>query len=266
MFEYKAISQPTESGGISNNGPSVQIPKSNRRQLPALVAGTVLAICAFVLLGVSAIVPKENNADKSGSKMMAMANGDILQGSGEPLFIDGAQLKSSFCKISCSSPCSKFPSVYGELCCEWSQSSSGHVCALSISSGGICTCGAPMDSSVLPVPVDPFKPPSNPVNPVPVPVPQPAAAPSPASTQGAPAPGSNSGFHPFPTMSWNWNPYPTMAWLPFNPINIPENGTPCKRMCKHPCGWSQSNGESLCCETSNGGCDMAQINGQCYCG
>ena len=84
----------------------------------------------------------------------------------------------------------------------------------------------------------------------------------------APAPAissSNSnGFHPNPT--WSWNPYPTIAWLPINPINIPDNSTPCKRFCRHPCGWGWSMGESVCCEASaNGGCDMVQINGYCYC-
>lgn len=186
------------------------------------------------------------------------------QNDGDSLFLSGDQIVTSYCKTSCSSPCSSYPSEYGELCCEWSQSPSGNkICALSMSDKGVCTCGiASKMTTAAGIYMKPL----------------PNASPSPASSQGdSPTPGlmgaaypySNNQnlYHPNPTIQWNWNPYPTMSWLPFNPITAPENGTPCKRMCRRPCGWMQLNGESFCCETSfSGGCDMAQINGQCYCG
>ena len=68
---------------------------------------------------------------------------------------------------------------------------------------------------------------------------------------------------------WNNDWFPPSSWLPFppfEPIKVPDTATPCKTHCEHACGWSQSNGVSLCCEPdAQGQCGMGQKNGKCYC-
>lgn len=64
----------------------------------------------------------------------------------------------------------------------------------------------------------------------------------------------------------NWEPMPWMPWKPIKPIKVPDDAEKCQKHCDHPCGWSQSNGKSLCCETKPGkSCSMTQVNGDCYC-
>jgi len=179
-------------------------------------------------------------------------------------FASGVDLEAGFCKTSCSSACSKFSSVYGELCCEWSESTLGDsICGMSISKGGLCTCGSPANAKVS------GNVPSQSKDPLQViPAPIPVSAPS-QKVEAAFEPFPTMEFHPFPTMAWlpfpKFNPFPTMAWIPFKPITIPEGATECLRSCRHPCGWSQNNGDSFCCETSSQGCGMTTINGKCYC-
>ena len=140
------------------------------------------------------------------------------------------------CKSSCQDPCDWGWSYGQSVCCEMTASG---VCGLA-QINGLCYCT--LDHVVPPVLV-------------PVPASAPAPSPSPSEVESASS----------------WNPFPTMAWLQFNPIkfnpiHVPDNATPCKRSCVHPCGWSQSNGESFCCETSPSGCSMTTMNGACYCG
>ena len=254
----------------------------NTRRYKGVVAFLLVSLSTIFVIILSTVTTNSADASPSNSNVAIDAGSSdmhkySLQGSDVPLFIEGTSLTASFCKTSCKSPCSTFPSVYGELCCDWSISSDGQLCALNISPAGICTCGAPPDASDVI---------SDPTRTHPVPAPFPASAPLPVPKKpeqdstpvshptAVPVNNAQHGFQPFPTMAWipfpefpKWNPYPTMAWLPFNPIKVPENGTPCKKECKHACGWSQSNGESVCCETSpSGGCDMTQINGECFCG
>jgi len=183
-------------------------------------------------------------------------------------------LKLSFCQTSCTDSCSTYMSVYGQLCCNWAEHQTGErSCTLRVEDDGICTCGVPHNVNAINSGI--YEQESDKTDNVPAAEPSvmlKSTQTSGGNTESSPTTNSNSipigggGYHPYPTMSWNWNPYPTMAWIPFNPITIPSSSTPCKHYCRHPCGWSSYYGESLCCETSqNGGCDMAQINGQCYC-
>ena len=61
-----------------------------------------------------------------------------------------------------------------------------------------------------------------------------------------------------------WDGFPNLPWFP---IEVPENATPCKRSCEQPCGWSQSYGKTYCCErkASSSECSVTNINGACYC-
>ncbi len=93
---------------------------------------------------------------------------------------------------------------------------------------------------------------------LPVPVPVPVESPR-ESPKHAHVPSNDDNWEPMP---FGW-----MPWKPFKPISLPDDATPCKRHCAHPCGWSQSGGASYCCEEVPGKpCSQTQINGKCYCG
>ena len=131
--------------------------------------------------------------------------------------------------------------MYGPLCCDWIVSSDGaKTCSQTISAGNVCTCSG-----------------NAPVQSVPVPIPAPVPEPKPSNSEKKK---KDDDFF--------WEPMPDMpGWLPFNPIDVPKDGTPCKKHCDNACGWSQSNGDALCCDPNpkTGACGQAQINGKCYC-
>lgn len=243
---------------IENNSENNSFQKFLKRNKKLFIVGGSFALLSITLLCSFAYMKNisANEYDMSNeAKISLEATGDTFT---------WGELKSSFCKTSCTNPCAKFPSMYGELCCNWTPApGGGAVCALGVTASGTCTCGTYDDSSSIVIP-------ALPPAPVPVPAPKPPVSPPTPVEQHHPTPGNDGGFfHPFPTMKWEpivFNPFPTMAWLPFNPIGIPEGATLCKKSCQHPCSQSQSNGESFCCEaTASGSCSTTQINGQCYC-
>lgn len=155
----------------------------------------------------------------------------------------GEALKAGgYCKVQCSDPCSLFPSVYGNLCCEWSHGpDGGKSCGLHVTKDNVCACDAPASSGG-----DEKPHPSEPV-----------AEPAPAPTEKKPK--NHGGWEPMP-----WLPFE--PFKPFKPIKVPDDAEPCKQQCDNPCSWSQSNGVSYCCETVPGkACSSTQINGQCFC-
>lgn len=220
------------------------------------IVGTALLTAAGLMLTILAI------GNYSGQVQ------EYQRASSAPLL--GVELKDvSYCKVQCSNPCSKFPSLYGDLCCDWSSlPGGGQVCAQMINKEGVCTCGIAAGSPGTPAPPAPGPAPA----PVPVPVSKEPDVPMP-SLYPTPAPVKNKGgFEPFPTMQWwpfpkmDFHPYPTMAWIPFQPIGIPPDATPCKRSCDHACGQTMINGETYCCEpNAHGGCGTTTVDGKCYC-
>lgn len=275
MFEYAKISQQKESSPLH-----AQVPISNKGWIrESKIMLFVVVLTSFLIFCIT--------LSKSGS--LNDGEGDVSSATIEkaniPLFITETPLLKSFCKTSCVSPCSKYSSAYGDLCCDWSFPSSGSKsCALSVSSTGICTCGTQSEMTfVSPVP-----------SPVVFPIPAivkleagtdksdqtaaaglPVPAPLPVGGPGKPSPSlgtmRSEDFHPFPTMAWiPFHPFPTMAWLPFKPIQGPGSGggggVPCKTQCANPCGWSVTNGNAFCCESTEHGCSMSTSNGQCFCG
>mmetsp|Transcript_33353 Transcript_33353/g.33973 ORF Transcript_33353/g.33973 Transcript_33353/m.33973 type:complete len:268 (+) Transcript_33353:125-928(+) len=267
MFQYQNVplqQQGSEASSLGRNDGTIQIERlpdseaadsSVCKRRSAIVAGAGLVLLSTVMFAVSF------SGKKSVPVRVSPMSGEqsAILGSSSDGFLGGAHMDASYCKTSCTSPCSKFPSVYGELCCEWSHSAAGTTCALSVSETGICTCGTPSDSSPVDVPGSGGSPTG------PVPAPKPVAGPAPSPQQGSGFhPWPTIGFHPWPTMGFH--PFPTMAWLPFNPIEVPDGAKECKLHCDNPCGWSQNNGESRCCESSSSGCGMTTINGKCYCG
>jgi len=161
---------------------------------------------------------------------------------------------NSYCKISCSNSCAEYQSVYGKLCCDWTLSSDGSkTCSQTINKDGACLCGnadTPSSGDASPGKIVVAPPTESPKS---------GPAPSPAGKQ-------HQHRH---DDDWNNDWFPPSSWLPFppfEPIKVPDNATPCKAHCDHPCGWSQSDGVSLCCEPSRSGqCSMSQSNGKCYC-
>ena len=143
-----------------------------------------------------------------------------------------------YCKVSCSDPCSTFPSVYGNLCCEWTHDADGgKSCGLHVTKENVCACdgisvpAADHDSGPVPVMV-------------------------PAREPAEKKPKKNDG----------WEPMPWLPFKPFKPISVPDDAEECKQHCDNPCSWSQSNGITYCCETVPGkSCSTTQINGKCFC-
>lgn len=161
--------------------------------------------------------------------------------------------QGGFCKTSCENACASFPSVYGNLCCEWTLSEEGDKsCQQKITKEGACLCGN--EGATVPSTADGT----------------PASVPAkiPVEVKKTLAPKEkrkdddwDSGWAPF----GGWEPMP--GWTPFKPIKVPEGATECKKQCDHPCGWSQSDGHRVCCEKeTDKDCSVTQINGKCYCG
>mmetsp|Transcript_7770 Transcript_7770/g.7842 ORF Transcript_7770/g.7842 Transcript_7770/m.7842 type:complete len:268 (-) Transcript_7770:214-1017(-) len=241
---YQNIST-NEDDNNNDNDTILHTPKSfiSRLRRPYIIAAVGLTL-AFVLL-------------LTARKGVPVRNKDILKSIGKD-FMGGEEIQATFCKTSCTSQCSSYSSVYGPLCCDWSEGNDGtKFCAQSISKEGACECGVSSTGTSPSGPGGPNKP-------------QPSGTPA---RKPAPAPHDDGGFHPFPTMAWmpfdddqgkkgggggGFEPF-----KPFKPIKVPKNSTPCKEVCDNPCG--QSDGR--CCDyTPKGNCDMTTIDGKCYCG
>jgi len=153
------------------------------------------------------------------------------------------QAGGGYCKVSCSDPCSTFPSVYGNLCCEWTHDADGgKSCGLHVTKENVCAC-----DGVVPKDHD-----SGSISSEPVPVMVPAREP----TEKKPKKKNDDG----------WEPMPWLPFKPFKPISIPDDAEECKQHCDNPCSWSQSNGVTYCCEIVPGkSCSTTQINGKCFC-
>jgi len=220
-----------------------------RSQFKLMLLSGILGVLllSMLIIGFSS-APVQTNAFRSDG---SQSSSDILE-AGDGAFLDGAALKSTFCKTSCNSPCSTVPSVYGELCCDWTKISTGdQVCAQSVSASGVCTCGVPEGSSVRP--------------------PVPVKAPTQKTTAAAPTPGFQPfGFQPFGFQPFGGGFQPfgfqPFGFTPISPIRVPDGATPCKSMCFNPCSSSEQNGVYTCCEaTASGSCGTAQVDGKCYC-
>ena len=140
-------------------------------------------------------------------------------------------------------------SVYGELCCEWSQSSEGSKsCDQRISKDHVCMCGSASSASDSSLPSEPVR--------------EPVLSPVQSPTEKKKKDHKSSGDD-------NWEPMPWLPFepfKPFKPIKVPDDAPECKTHCDNPCSWSQSNGQSYCCETVSGrSCSSTQVNGKCYC-
>lgn len=151
----------------------------------------------------------------------------------------------NYCKTSCTNSCSSYESIYGNLCCDWiKDSNGGQSCSLQVSSTGTCLCSNDLTNTVL-IPIQ-----------TPTIPPPPSIATTTIETNPTLKPHKNK----------NDDDFGFMPWIPWDPIEIPVDGTPCLKQCKKPCGESQSNNKYYCCEmNSKGTCSTTQINGKCYC-
>lgn len=234
--------------------------QKHTRKLVFIIATLMLTLAgAFLSLIVTGVY------NKHYSTGITATDSKSLYQSQQVLPLLGFELKDiSYCKVQCANPCSKFPSMYGDLCCDWSPLlDGGQICFQIINKDGVCTCGIPSGSSPVSSPKAPAAAPVRTIEPD---IPMPSFYPSPA-----PVP-KNKGFEPFPTMHWwpfpkmDFQPFPTMEWIPFQPIGVPADATPCKRSCDHACGQTMINGETFCCEpNAYGGCGTTTIDGKCYC-
>lgn len=245
LFQYQNVTQYSVESDVVNE---THEPEGNKHtfQIETTGAGrpqlitTMVAFCIFLTIVFAGIAFTGRTKPLVGEENVEAVSTSELPNT----FMGGASLSSSFCKTSCKSACSKFPSVYGELCCEWSPlSDGGTFCGMSIDHLGTCNCGGYATQSSLQVDNEEKLP---------------AQYPSKSSDF------SSTDFRPFPVM--DFHPFPTMAWLPFDPIVEPNQGTPCKSSCKNPCSQSMSNGVSYCCERNDHGtCGTTQVNGKCWC-
>lgn len=194
------------------------------------------SIALFTILCLSLFVTPFSNAHRYVCLGTSPAQSESLvslQAHSSPSLQSGG-----YCKVSCSDPCSTFPSVYGNLCCDWNHGSDGgKSCGLHISKDNVCACGGVTESDKD--------------NSEPVPVMSPVREPSEKKEKK-----KNDG----------WEPMPWLPFKPFKPISVPDDAEECKQHCDNPCSWSQSNGITYCCEAVPGkSCSTTQVNGKCYC-
>jgi hypothetical protein len=104
---YQNISTNKDDNTNDNDIP-LYTPRSFKSKLrrPYIIAALGLTL-AFVLL-------------LTARKGVPVGNKDMLKSIGKD-FMGGEEIKATFCKTSCTSQCSSYSSVYGPLCCDWSE-------------------------------------------------------------------------------------------------------------------------------------------------
>lgn len=161
---YQSVSGTEDAESTENEANASSTWRSPSKIMKLSALGLLGIVCVLLLV----------SRKSSKAEMMGSVNDGWMAGD---------KVEASYCKTSCTSQCSSYFSVYGPLCCDWSEGNDGtKFCAQSVSKEGKCECGVSSVDSQAPAPSK-------------AKIPHPTHAP-------AQAPHDDGGFHPFPTMAW----------------------------------------------------------------